>query len=399
MQKKISEKKWGMNELLFLFITIIYISLDSRYRIPYGTYLRWGLPLILLVICLIKKVRVNIYSPSTYLFVIFSFFISTFISNSFMYSFQRFASFILITVMYIVYFGRIKKKEKFNFVIDTISIPILLYGVLNVLFVILFDSSLQRAYGITANPNSLGVWSTQAFIVALYMGNKTNIKFKKGLCYLLAILFIFTTIRSGSRTYTVVIIMDMFLCYLIFSKKNYWTKTLVLVFISILILFFGLEKIFEIIPGLNRLIEQGTDRGNLWLGGEYLISQKPILGWGYGVSQSLNSSEYLGDFYDVWHDGMAFHNSYLTITIENGILGLIAVLLFIIIRIIPGFLQVIKNKNITQATAVIMILNFLMCFYSGSGMTSVGSPESFIFWGIILWLGESIKRKKFLSKL
>ena len=140
------------------------------------------------------------------------------------------------------------------------------------------------------------------------------------------------------------------------------------------------------LPGFQRLIEEGGSRGAIWEAGISLWRQKPILGWGYGVNQELNSIKYLGYIPGYGDYGFAFHNSYLSVLIEAGIIGLGIVLLHYIIIILGGMKQYRKTKDITLFIMIWLCINMLLCFVGGSAMTSLGSTEGFVFWGILMWI-------------
>ena len=132
------------------------------------------------------------------------------------------------------------------------------------------------------------------------------------------------------------------------------------------------------IPGLSRFVTDGMDRGYLWDYGIMLAQDKPIWGHGYGISQTLNKlTNGTG--------GMAFHNSYLTVAIETGFVGLMLVIVSTLSVSLSEMKQFLKNKHNDSAVLLMLIINMLLCFYGGSAMTSVGSTEGFFFWGLMMY--------------
>ena len=142
------------------------------------------------------------------------------------------------------------------------------------------------------------------------------------------------------------------------------------------------------LPGFQRLIEEGSSRGAIWEAGISLWMKKPLFGWGYGVNQELNSIKYLGNIPGYGDYGFAFHNSYLSTIIEIGIIGLVIVLLHYVVIICNGIKVYRKTKHITVFIVIWICINMLICFIGGSAMTSLGSTEGFVFWGLLMWLYE-----------
>lgn len=368
---------------IFALTILVYIMLDCRYSLPMNNLLRWICPVLLLVMTAIKTRMLAIKQDSLYYIILAVFGVSSVYSPYVIYSLQRFFSFVLVTSAYMVYYTYLHKKQKLEAVLTTIGIQFIIYELCNFVFE---DSVNDRARGITGNSNSLGVWSNIAFVFAIYFFMKAKYTWGKLGSALLMAISVITALGSGSRTYTICILLNIVVALVLLSPRN---KRVVYLFFAIVILVVSwgfLEQFVMNLQGIRRLFEQGTNRDILWEAGVYLWKQHPIRGWGYGTSQKLNNFALLGHLIGEENFGYAFHNSYLTVLIETGIIGLVAISFYVIHILKKGISAYLKQRN--QELLIIMILsvNMLLCFWGGSAMTSVGSTEGFFFWGLLIWI-------------
>ena len=209
---------------------------------------------------------------------------------------------------------------------------------------------------------------------------------------------VYTAIASGSRTYTLCILLNITVFFMIIfqSKIKYLVLLPAVLFISINIS--SIMNLLYQLPGFQRLIQEGSSRGEIWEAGISLWMQKPLFGWGYGVNQELNSIKYLGNIPGYGDYGFAFHNSYLSTIIEVGVIGLLIVLIHYIVILGKGVVLYLKSRNSTLFIVIWICVNMLIGFIGGSAMTSLGSTEGFVFWGLLMWVyvycgdivGESI---------
>lgn len=368
---------------IWLLITVaVFISLDSRFQIPGATILRWIMPAGLLFFSiLLRKNKMILPNNILYYVVAALFCIASLYSISRMYSIMRAVSYILITIAFYNYFSLCKDREELLEELKVFGICFIIYGILNAVF--LGDTS-RRAFGITGNPNSLGIWSNISFLSALVFYISTQKKWVKIGMLLVMAAATMTAVLSGSRTYTITIVMNIFASVLLFQKEMpaMW-KILGVIFILVCIPY--AMDILSRLPGIQRLQEKGFGRGELWEEGIKLWKQKPIFGWGYGISAKLNTPEYIKNTEALIY-GLSFHNSYLVVLIETGIVGVLFVVLLIgtqIWGLIKSFLQ---SKDCRLAVVVMIMVTMVLCFWGCAAMTSVGSTEGFYFWGVFIWL-------------
>jgi O-antigen ligase len=85
-----------------------------------------------------------------------------------------------------------------------------------------------------------------------------------------------------------------------------------------------------------------SGRSELWPLGLRLFGEQPFLGHGFGSSQSILAKY---DWFFVESQGLHFHNSYLTIAVETGAAGWIAVGLALSLSLIGGVLRAKRERR------------------------------------------------------
>lgn len=341
----ITGKKGIAYKFHYIFLVLIFISLDSTFNLPYAHLLRWVYPIIL--IAFISKEMGEIAYPKGALWpaVAAMFLIASVYSINIKYSFGRVISYLIMTCFFYMFY----KRQRYNNTL--INIPwylgkmFILYEIAN--FFTTVTGDLVRGTGITGNANSLGLWSNVAFVFSVYYF-KIAKSFKiKSLYSVIAIMSVYTAIASGSRTYTLCILLNITVFFMIIfqSKIKYLVLLPAVLFISINIS--SIMNLLYQLPGFQRLIQEGSSRGEIWKAGISLWMQKPLFGWGYGVNQELNSIKYLGNIPGYGDYGFAFHNSYLSTIIEVGVIGLLIVLIHYIVILGKGVVLYLKSRNST----------------------------------------------------
>lgn len=381
----INEERGIIYKLHFIFLVLIFISLDSVvFNIPYAHILRWIYPIFLILLISKKMEKILYPKRSLWLAIAVMFIIASLYSINIGYSFGRVFSYLIMTLFFFMFY-RYQSNHH-----TLINIPyyfgkgFIVYEVAN--FFSTITGGWVRAAGITGNANSLGIWSNIAFVFSIYYIKNAKILKIKYLYVVIAMMSVYTAIASGSRTYTICILLNISIFFIVMfqSKIKYLVLIAVILFICIDITSI-LNSLYHL-PGFQRLIEEGSSRGAIWEAGLSLWKQKPIFGWGYGVNQELNSIEYLGYIPGYADYGFAFHNSYLSTIIEVGVVGLFIILMHYVLIIFKGLKIYVKTKNITVFTVIWLCINMFLCFIGSSAMTSLGSTEGFLFWGLLMWL-------------
>ena len=162
----ITGKKGIAYKFHYIFLVLIFISLDSTFNLPYAHLLRWVYPIIL--IAFISKEMGEIAYPKGALWpaVAAMFLIASVYSINIKYSFGRVISYLIMTCFFYMFY----KRQRYNNTL--INIPwylgkiFILYEIAN--FFTTVTGDLVRGTGITGNANSLGLWSNVAFVFSVY---------------------------------------------------------------------------------------------------------------------------------------------------------------------------------------------------------------------------------------
>jgi O-antigen ligase len=107
-----------------------------------------------------------------------------------------------------------------------------------------------------------------------------------------------------------------------------------------------------------------------------MITQNPILGWGYGTEFQK---------YDVLFRRTSsftsyIHNGYLAIWFKNGIVGLIAILAYVLTLFIYSF----KIYKRTRLVTIKIMMITIMAYIPTAGMMNVTSPVVYSYEGMLL---------------
>lgn len=131
-----------------------------------------------------------------------------------------------------------------------------------------------------------------------------------------------------------------------------------------------------------------SGRSEMWPIGLDLFSLKPLAGHGPGMSEQILDAMG-GTFREA--QGSQFHNSYVTILVEAGVVGALAVLLVIGAAFVGGvrassLLRIQKNPRWpTQALPWVILLGALGHAFFETWILSPGNANAFILWTCI-WL-------------
>lgn len=374
-----------IDKILFTITVWIFLSQNAK-MFNFGIYsiLRWSLPVVLFLLAF-QKISWKAPAPATYIIlftvaVIPSFMQSVELSTSV----NKAISFVLITYSFYVFFICAKNLAQLEDYLRLALACVLLFQFMNVVFCIVGLGSADdgRYTGFTTNANTLGIYSSLAFWAAYYY-----YKHYRGIIKVFAVFMLISSfvlaILSGSRSGFVMIMLNI-VVFMFLDSRSAFIRVLIIIFMGItLYLMLSGSLNFLNISALNRLLaENGTNRGDIWDTGIKVWRESPIFGCGYRVSKLLNNS--------FGHEGMDFHNSYLSLLAEIGIWGVS----WISIGIAPKIMRLIRcgNDILKQSrtsgflVAGFMVISLIINAWSESFLFSVGSTEAFVFWMLFDWM-------------
>ncbi|CEP78297.1 O-antigen ligase family protein [Defluviitoga tunisiensis] len=243
-----------------------------------------------------------------------------------------------------------------------------------------------------ADPNNFAsiLSSLSIFPLYLILKSRTKREIVVGIISVALIYFsIFLTLSKGG---TLTLIFSIILTFFVLSKKNvkrsFFVLSLGIIIIAILVNF----EIIDFSPLYERFFGEHiydissftTRRSDWWLAGIKAIKQRPILGFG--------GSFYAGMWinYTAYGEMFVMHSLYIEILVQYGILGLI-VFLWIIVRILKDFKQLINKLNKGQLKDTIFLIPFislLTCLFAGLSLSWQWRDLLWFFISICLGVGS-----------
>lgn len=244
--------------------------------------------------------------------------------------------------------------------------------------------------GIYNNKNyftSIGIVALICTIWLIIRNEKYKILYKM---YFLLITVLL--VATGSRTALIGIVIVILSLPIIFFEQTKAGGKLKIILVMLLILGFSAIAIQYIeIPALTRLLSEksidgstGFSRSGWWYNAIPIFQKKPLFGWGnsavYYHITNLNEGELWG-----------FHNSYLVILVENGIIGSLFYLFFFVVSIyktgVLYYKSNLKKHEKKLIKLMVLICMFLMInAFAEAFLFAVGNPMSVSFWLILIML-------------
>ncbi|MGV2643163.1 hypothetical protein GNF86_17190, partial [Clostridium perfringens] len=139
------------------------------------------------------------------------------------------------------------------------------------------------------------------------------------------------------------------------------------------------------IPAIDRIFQKSTqngstglNRGEYWMSAFDIFKEKPIFGWG-------NSSVYYHIMNHASDRIWGFHNSYLVILVENGLIGSIFYFMFFLFSFLINMRRYFicnldKCDKVFVKTLFLICMTLLINAISEAFLFAVGNPVSICFW-------------------
>lgn len=375
-------------------------TVDVESETTIGSYIRVILISLISFISIIKIVKkwsnrkILIYHPFYLIIpIIIISYISTIYSIDQKITLIRSIIFTLIIIHCIsiyIWLDGLMEYKKILEVIYYFSIFFIISNILSLFFLPFkswWSTDPTRFQGILDQPNSMGADSRNLIFIILWKIQNTKIRYKKFFLFLLAfILFVFILL-SGSRTSLITLLLGLGLWFII-NKKG--LLTIIFTFSLIILLL-----LFPIIKPSNMLrndVEDMTDltgRDEFWSGALLLISERPILGYGFEVGGKIwEDPRFYNPKLTLWSGSskQSLHNGYLSIAVG---IGIPAFILWLLIIFFP-LTKIVRKKLIPEIQPfIILILIFIITNFVES---TIGA-NSFLFW--LSWTTIIIFYRKF----
>lgn len=237
-----------------------------------------------------------------------------------------------------------------------------------------------RFQGILQNPNGLAVLCAMLLPLSLWRVLETG---KNKTLFILMLISLFLAASRGS-----IIASVLSLGYLILLSSN---KQRSLIFFASLSFFFIFAWAIDTLARpffLNYIrvetIPTGAGRFEVWPIAIDLILDRPFFGYGFGIEDKLIQ---LKRIVLLHHPGGYFHNSYLGLVLQLGIMGFVLFFLPLLVLLLKEI--TLKKDDSIPLLRHALFASFmagLICAVFESFIYSVGNAQAFPFWIIVMLL-------------
>lgn len=382
--------------MLILLFTIFFISMfnDAVIKTDIFYNLKWLVLsiFVLFEFIIINKLNIKFgrldYRFLIILYTIYAFFTSFFSINLKTSIFKSISFVLLIFFAFIIFPELTSEDKKRHEVIKIIRNIMLAIILLNIVILVIspswaYKTFIHRFQGVFSNPNSLGMFLMISLPIFTYFFLTSNTKFEKGINFTFILLIIILAIFTFSRAAWLGMLVFI-MCILYYIKKILFKFTFISSII-LLIMLFSSPFMMELL----RLSEDPfTYRDRIWQIGLENFSDSKIIGKGFGTTQQIMSNKFVLKRFDVseYHLGKHFHNIYVEILCETGLIGLLLFALFLI-SISYKFIKKIKNtQNKEKIFAISIYALFIGVIFHGffeSMLFSSGNVSNIILWSLI----------------
>ncbi|MBI4947866.1 MAG: O-antigen ligase family protein [Bacteroidetes bacterium] len=377
-------------EELFLGFAVILILSDSRYKgLAFAADVKVIYILLLSLFFFFDRKNFGSVNKLFYLFapfLILSLFLIV-ISDDWGKCFQKTLSYTLLLFVvpnYVVKVYQIRGEFFFRNIVFLFAL-FLIAGVAMKLAGSPMVSLAGRYRGVFGNPNGLGLFCTIFFLLFFVVQEYYPSLFLKREKIFIYVLIIFSAIASGSRN-TIVCLLS-FLVFMRLYKLSPFIGFFVLAFIAI-----GYELIFQNFETIIRYLSlgeyfrietlaTGSGRNVAWHFAWERIQENFFFGKGFAYDEILFYGKDSVQLSMLGHQGNA-HNSYLTIWLNTGIIGL-----FFFAR---GFLLAFINGAKNSRIAFPVMFTILFSANFESWMAASLNPITIQLW-IILTIFTSVE--------
>lgn len=212
--------------------------------------------------------------------------------------------------------------------------------------------------GMFTHKNYLSVYAVSAFVINFYT---TFGRYR----YFVCSVAIASVLLAGSSTGLVALVIAISAMIFIYILRNKSLVFLAPLFVSLgafltLIVIIDTSMVLEALGRDASL----TGRTELWHWAVVFFLEKPIVGWGYGGifanSGPGPSDIFTGQYYDAPH----FHNGFLQVLAETGIVGFLFVLIFVFGALYRTGRFVFKHNDETMKSLFIFYVTILCVMFA-----------------------------------
>lgn len=365
-------------KIIFALITMLVFS-DSRMRMfNFAETAKIGVVVLLFIHVIRNFGSYNAYNNRIFKyflpFLVFSIIATLWATLTFT-AFQKSVSYAMIYfTVPLVFLKALDENPRFG--IDFAILVTMLLGIGLGLYYLNPESMTLagRYHGLMGNPNGLGVLQIVMFpLCYLYWRSRRHQENLTQLALIFVVVFLASLLLTGSRTALFALIL-----FFVFSRLRYFSN--VATILGFLVLIVSYEFILQQLPmiitslGLQdymrlETLREGSGRNVAWAFAWRMIDDVFFVGGGFSHTEFIfgQHSEYLSR---LGHQGNA-HNSYLTLWLDTGIVGIV---LFVF-----GLLRTIISAVRTNAFTLPIVYALLFSTYYESWLAASLNPFTSIF--------------------
>jgi O-antigen ligase len=253
-----------------------------------------------------------------------------------------------------------------------------------------------RFRGYLENPNTLGLMSFISFPLLLYKYKTALTRRKKLINILLLLAAITLAVIASSRASLLGIIMILAVYFYYYNRRIFVLGVIFSTVIIIIIL--SSPVLLELLRIAGDPLSQ---RDKIWQLGINAWKEDIIFGGGFGTTHLITGNKYAFMVKGIFEFllGAHFHNIYIEILYETGIIGLI-IFLSIILLMLSETNKVINNshgdKKIFTICYYALLIAIIVQSAFESFILSAGNVPSLIFWiltGLVLNGRQNIRQQ------
>ena len=320
-------------------------------------------------------------------FFLFAFIITLLNDDPFL-SFQKTFSYFLIfaSIPSLISTLDISFFRKYFFLV----IAVLLFGVLLNFINPEFTQIQGRYRGMLGNPNGLGIFLVLNFLLFQLVVSKSKNLFTRRENIFFSLLFLYSLFLCQSRS-AIVVFALFFLFRFLFLKSKMISWISLLLFIPVysyleqnlplMLIEYGLGEYFRV-----DTLAEGSGRTIAWTFAWEQLQNNFFIGKGFAYTENLFNSYYVY-LSKLGHQGNA-HNSFLTIWLDTGLIGLI-------LFMFPFFSLFVRGNRLNSYAFPILICILFAAFFE-SWLAASLNPFTIVFLIIVTML---LKEEKTDNKL
>jgi O-antigen ligase len=377
-------------------------SKDTVYEEGVGSYIRISILLLAGLVGMLQFFRLKHTlreKPPAHLILMGVFLLLALLSTS--YSVDRYYTFIR-SCTFIAFFGFllglhywIQERYHVDKVLNTIYILIIGITVLNALSVVLFPERVlywdsgNRFRGLWAHPNMMGIFCMSSYPVLLWKYERDSLIGKCMILAFISAILIFHFL-SGSRSTMLGAAFGVACWYYVLKQRG----KLILLILGLCLAGGLMMSSAETSRYIVRETKSGdsfttlTGRKDIWYATYVLIKDRPILGYGYGVSGKIfDDARFYDSKLSLWKGSTrtSLHNGYLNVAAGTGLVGLIIWSLIVYLSLRRSLF--LMNDTYKAFGLAIMSMCLIVNFVESS-IVGANTMASIFFWVALVLFGR-----------